>query len=132
MSFQGYYGKVHIGVYGAQRVAVKSLRRMNLASHTRAEFEHEFRMMIKLKHENIVNIIGQCPQRSEGELAISNKIQACQWPYIPYTPYICYLPIYFSKFALYALHFRKFHQISKKNFNETDKITNKKCPQVPL
>ena len=31
------------------------------------EFDREIKIMLKLKHNNIVEIIGQCPQKSESE-----------------------------------------------------------------
>ena len=50
-------------------VAIKCLKPKNYNKYA-SEFEKEFRIMIMLKHDNIVNIIGQCPQRDQGNLLI--------------------------------------------------------------
>ena len=51
---------------GHRIIAIKSLK-PKMINRFQKEFDREIKIMLKLKHENIVEIIGQCPQKSEGE-----------------------------------------------------------------
>ena len=117
-------------MYGAQRVAVKSLRRMNLASHTRAEFEHEFRMMIKLKHENIVNIIGQCPQRSEGELL--TKYRPASGPIFPIPPIFVIFPYIFPNLPYMPYILGNFIRLVRKTSMKLTKLLTRSALRFPF
>lgn len=51
-----------------QPVAIKCLK-SKMYQKFASEFEKEFQIMIRLKHENIVRIIGQCSMRDRGEFS---------------------------------------------------------------
>ncbi len=48
-----------------RQVAIKRLKPEMYHKYEK-EFDAECKIMIKLKHDNIVQILGQCPQRNEG------------------------------------------------------------------
>ncbi len=47
-------------------IAIKSLK-SKMYKKFSVEFEREIKMMLDLKHNNIVQIIGQCPEYSESK-----------------------------------------------------------------
>ena len=49
-----------------QDIAIKSLK-PKMFKKFMGEFEREIKMMLKLEHNNIVKIIGQCPEYSDGK-----------------------------------------------------------------
>ena len=47
-------------------MAVKCLK-AEMYDKYHKDFEKEYKIMVKLKHERIVEILGMCPQRDAGE-----------------------------------------------------------------
>ena len=71
---QGHYGEVLKGKYTdengrVQEVAIKRLKQ-NMYEKFATEFEKEFRIMVKLDHDNVVHIIGQSVERKLLELHV--------------------------------------------------------------
>ncbi|PSS24286.1 Serine/threonine-protein kinase [Actinidia chinensis var. chinensis] len=59
---EGGYGKVYRGILRHTPVAIKMLDPQSLQGPS--EFEHEVGFLIKLRHPNIVNLIGACPEEN--------------------------------------------------------------------
>ncbi len=64
-----YKGVLKLPNGGTRDIAIKSLRRQMVLQYQK-EFDLEIKIMLNLKHENIVEIIGQCPQKNKGESCI--------------------------------------------------------------
>lgn len=73
---QGHYGEVYKGRYNIignqwRPVAIKSLKQ-RMFEEFAGDFEKEIQIMMLLKHDNIIQIIGQCPP--EGRRELNNRL----------------------------------------------------------
>ncbi len=64
------------------------------------EFDKEIKLMLKLKHENIVEIIGQCPQKSDGK---SKGFFGKIFQYLEVWPFAMFLQLFFAAHPLLLL-----------------------------
>eukprot|EP01119_Soliformovum_irregulare_P013795 TRINITY_DN3709_c0_g3_i5.p1 TRINITY_DN3709_c0_g3~~TRINITY_DN3709_c0_g3_i5.p1 ORF type:complete len:420 (+),score=153.66 TRINITY_DN3709_c0_g3_i5:92-1351(+) len=56
----GSFGEVYRGTYMGSEVAIKKLKVGNLSSQDIKDFAHEVRMMSRLRHPNIIILLGAC------------------------------------------------------------------------
>ena len=56
----GGFGKVYEGTWAGSKVAIKKLHETPLSPTTRKSFLHEVKLMISLRHLNIVQYLGAC------------------------------------------------------------------------
>ena len=79
---QGHYGEVYKGYYtddggNDRRVAVKRLK-AKMYEKFAADFEKEVKIMMGLSHPNVVQIIGQCPQKDPRKALVFLALLTCQ------------------------------------------------------
>jgi len=76
----GSFGKVYLGVYpDGVKIAVKMLKRMQ-GINDHKQFQHEFKIMTRLRHQNIIRLVGYChdiqevPVLHEGKYVLAENI----------------------------------------------------------